>query len=158
LDSAVTATVSLLQSLSPTIIRERTDLDWGTTLELRRPDGADYLFLVYVYNEGETQLAARLVEAREVSFWSQLFEAPDFSSRAQQMDAFRSQLQILLRHPTRITYRTRLLVCSFTCEAHVVGGWKRVGGSAGYFRFGGFRLPRGSQAVWQSPAIVASSA
>jgi hypothetical protein len=158
--STVFETVALLETLSPTIIATRADEDWGTALQLSHPSGADYEFLVYLYPDGEPQIGARLVSSPTTSFWSQLFETPDFSSPAEQLRSFHTSLTALLTHATRITYRRGLLLSTFLCEAESQAGWQRVGGTAGFFRFGNFRLPRisGCELVWKSPPPVPPAA
>src|SRR5690348_7509533 len=135
MDSTVDETVRLLTTLSPTIIARRTDSHWGTTLQLSYPAGADYEFHVHVCDDGEPQVTAELISTPELAFWSQGFEIYDCSTRAEQLQSFRSLLEVVLMHPTRITYRRRLLVCSFSCEAYRGGTWQRVGYSAAYLRF-----------------------
>ena len=146
-------TLAFLDALAPGLVVQRDDRDWGTTLTLRAPAGAEYQFSAYLGDDGDPGLGAHLLAEPETSFWSQPYEAPDFASRADQVHYFQAALRDLIVYPTRIRYRRGLLKASFTCEALTAGGWQRVGGSAGYLRLGGFRLPRVvSGFEWRSDA------
>lgn len=100
-------------------------------LALPAARGADFHFNVYVYDDGEPQITAQprvgggdLHDVRDlVAFWHLSFEAPDFLSDDDRLNAFLAVLGCLLTHDVRIRQRRGWLNYSFTCEYQADDRW-----------------------------------
>jgi hypothetical protein len=108
----------------------REDQSAYSVFRLDAPPGADYAFSVWVYDDGEPQLSAQLLEVQEHHrFWSMPFEAPDWRNPTALERAFFEALDAILNHPTRVIQRGSLLLWSFRCDYHSLGA-----GSASHHR------------------------
>jgi hypothetical protein len=100
-----------------------------SVFRLPAPPGAEYAFSVWIYDTGEPQIMARLVNADEHhSFWYKPFELVDWPSEEAREEAFLKTLGLVLNLPTRIVQRKGLLFWSFDCALQTEGGWKSISG------------------------------
>ncbi len=103
----------------------REDQPAYSVFRLDAPPGADYAFCVWVYDDGEPQLSAQLLEVQENHrFWWMPFEALDWRNPTARERAFFEALDAILNHPTRVIESRSLLLWSFSCDYHADGLWK----------------------------------
>lgn len=132
----------------------RVDVRNYSVLHLEAPRGADYEFSVWVYDDGEPQIAARLMAGTEdQSFWDRHFELPDYSSNESRNTAFLEILERVTTCRTRITQTKGWLLWGFCCYAEVAGEWLSVGGQAAGRWIRGIPDTAQKRAEYFSPAI-----
>jgi hypothetical protein len=125
-----------------------------SAIHLEAPGGADYAFMVWVYDDGEPQISARLNGSVEDDhFWGKSFELPDYGSVEARTAAFLEVLERVVTCPTRITQEKGWLFWHFHCDARVGSTWVSVGGhSAARWSFG-VRDTGRREAAYSSPAL-----
>lgn len=100
-----------LPAFEPTIERCPGYLSFGLPI----PEDAECRFFVYLYSEGEPQIAAEPVSREASFFWYYAFELPDFDSPQHQATAFLAELDRVLTADTKIIERQGFLWLSYTC-------------------------------------------
>jgi hypothetical protein len=129
----------------------------GVRLRIAPAAGADYGFELYVYEDGEPQISARLLSDPDAYFWYRPFEIDDFSGGDARLTAFRATAAKLLESRTVVVQVRGLLFDSFTLFCEASAGRERVYSISG-LRLGGCRGPAisGRRHEYASPALAAS--
>ena len=137
----VERTVEWLRSLHPGLLPEVEDAEQYSVLRLPYPQGAEFQFHLFLYDDA-FELRAHPIEEPEIAiFWHQSFERLGASSLEPVEEAFRSFVLEAISDESRVRYRRGLLFHRFTLETHQQSGWNRLGGQVLAFR-GGYAGPR----------------
>jgi len=129
--SARDALLGRTSELLGSVKHRRVDRPEYTRFRLGLPPGADYAFSVWIYDDGEPQISARLPEsAAGETFWSRHFELPDYPDVTSRNLEFLEVLDRIVSWQTRITQARGWLAWSFQCHALVGTEWVPVGGVA----------------------------
>ena len=124
---------------------------------LEAPEGADYAFLVWIYDHGEPEISARLRDdAEDCFFWGKHFELPDYTSVESRNCAFLEILERVVTCPTRITQTKGWLFWDFHCDAQVGTTWVWIGGHSAARWISGIRDTGRKKTVYFSPAVRTS--
>jgi hypothetical protein len=145
----------LIADLAPGVTTQLEERTGFTLVRLAPPLSADYSFQLYVYDDGESQICAELLEGGDfTAFWYWPFEIQEFRSQQAQWQAFLQGVHSVLSCPTRISRKSGLVFHTFRCEAREGASWRRLGPSMGFLRWG-HRAPPGHS--WQSPPLSSST-
>jgi hypothetical protein len=99
--------------------------------ELGPPPGADYAFSVWVSEDGEPQITARLIrEPGEHYFWALRFETPAWAYPEARDVAFFEALGFVINCTTRIVQSKGLIFTSFMCSHQSQTVWTDLGGNS----------------------------
>ena len=129
-------------------------------LDLPAARGADYFFQVWLYEDMERQITAKLtadVDGDNKYFWhrpfDELVEQP--GSREDLINAFCETLEKLLTRKTRIVQRKGWLFWHFRCECWEGETWNLIYRHFA-FRGGKFKVPQigGRRRVYQSDPVA----
>jgi hypothetical protein len=121
---------------------------------LQAPEGADYAFRVWIYDDGEPEICARLRGAPEDGFfWGRHFELPAYTSVESRNSSFLEILERVVTCRTRITQSKGLLFWDFHCEALVGNTWISVGGHSAARWIHGIRDTGRNTTVYFSPTV-----
>jgi len=135
----------------------RLDLqDSFCAIHLPQARDADYRFIIHVYEDGEPQIGAVLVDGYpEAYFWYWPFEEPDFDSPDRRRSEFLSAVRRLLTSRSRIRQKRGWLTTEFRCEVKSGEGWSRAGPSLSGLKWG-CKPPPTEQKVtfYESPSLV----
>jgi hypothetical protein len=116
---------------------------------------ADYAFSVWVYDDGEPQLTAQLVNAQgDHRFWSKAFEAADWESVEDRDEVFLDTLDVVLNGRTRIRQVRGWLFWHFSCHVQADDEWKAVGGMSWGRWIKGIPPVPGRRQDYYSPRLV----
>jgi hypothetical protein len=124
-----------------------------SVFHLEAPDGADYSFSVWIYDSGEPQITADLLDNPDGLFWGQFFELLDYPSVESRNRAFCETLERVVTCRTRITQTKGWLFWDFHCDAGVGSAWFSVGGHSAGRWIRGIRDSGQKKTVYFSPAI-----
>jgi hypothetical protein len=120
---------------------------------LEAADGADYAFAVWVYDNGEPEISARLGDSSEdCFFWGRHFELPGHSSVESRNLVFLEILERVVTCATRITQTKGWLFWGFRCDAQVGERWVSLGGHSAA-RWIPVRDTGQKETVYFSPAV-----
>ncbi len=125
--------------------------EWSQLSLPPAPD-AEYTFEIHVYEDGEPQICARLLnDDSDRYFWYHPFEVPDFGSVDERDSGFFEALELLVTKPSRIRQSKGWFLCRFICEVLDNGQWRRVGPTMSALTFTTFRFPPGRNRTYTSP-------
>ena len=155
--ATVTRAISLIRSLAPELDVRVEGIDAYCLVHLPLPLGAEYGFRLYVYDDGEPQVCARLVDGDpDADFWCWPFEEPDFDSHAEREGAFLDGVRELTSR-SRIIQQRGLLTTTFRCQVERHGKWSMIGDAVGYLRWSTKPPPTKRRVTcYRSPALTAS--
>ena len=148
--------LALLRSLDPDLDVRLDQHESFCAVHLPPARDAQYRFVLYIYEDGEPQIAAALVDGDpEAYFWYWPFEEPDFDSPEERQSEFLSAVHQLLTSRSRIRQKRGWLNTHFRCEVESGDGWSRAGPFMSGLK-GSFKPPRADQKVtiYESPALV----
>jgi hypothetical protein len=151
-----THTISLILTLDPDLDVRLEQQQTFCAIHLSAARHAAYRFILYVYDDGESQVGVTLVDGDpEAYFWYWPFEESDYGSQSEREQAFLKAVRELLTSRTRIRRKRGLLNTHFRCEVLRASGWSRVGPFMAGLRWGTKPPPTESRAVYyESPALI----
>jgi hypothetical protein len=151
-----TRAISLLRQLDPKLDVRLEQRESFCAIHLPAAPQGEYRFVLYVYDDGEPQLSATLVDGDpNAYFWYWPFEEPDYDTRTERERAFLSAVKELVTSRTRIRQKRGLLSTHFRCEVQRGSDWSQAGPFMAGSRWG-FRPPpiTGKLAYYESPALI----
>jgi hypothetical protein len=155
LERIVDQASELIEDLAPGLQRDLKVRPACTVLRLTPAPTADYSFQLYIYTDGDLEIATKLVEGRDFeTFWYWPLETADFTSREEQLQAFLHGLHSIISSPTRVSRRSGLLWHRFHCEAYESSSWSPMGPIIHALNWA-FRAPPGL--LFQSPPLTPNS-
>ena len=151
-----TNAISFLRTLDAGLEFQLEQQESFCAVHLPAAQSGDYRFTLYVYDDGEPQVCATVLDGDPgASFWSWPFEDPDYRSPSEREKAFFRAVQDLLTSTTRISQKRGLLFTSFRCEVLRGDQWTEIGPTMSYWRWGKFLIPATAKSViYESPALI----
>ena len=104
-----------------------------TLFDLEPADASQLGYQVFVYSDGEPQLAARLASSEAAArgcddvVWAMSFERQDFAAIDQMRDAFMRALRLVVTRRTQVTCRRSPFLVTSRCDYEDENGqWVRL--------------------------------
>lgn len=102
----------------------------GDRLALPRAASADYRFALWIYTDGQAEIAAEFPDLEWEPFWRRSFEKHAFDDAERLAQSFLELAGDLARSPSRIVVRRGWVFLSATCEYWSDSTWHSAGAVA----------------------------